>query len=553
MNGNVSYFDCVDVEEFSVLDLSDMVNQLGYKANVMMCYHFKKLDGDLDNGLHSLGNDHDVITLSEYVKLGHREIDVYVQHDRTPLHQVYQEADFRTPKNSCIIEEIPAQKPSKLKPMKLGKSSCARNLLGWNDIRERLVVGQSSQVSEVGQSSQSKPTLNDQPSSFVEDFYSIDDPFMGNDDFQQLVGLENLKAVVEGPSIDVGDKGKGVAVDDGAVNLGEDVDIAHSTDEEQSDGYVDEENPLEHVAVNMDTFDASNADKMGTTELPKEFNANEEIEVDVDVDVDVMDVDEFESASDEDGLDRIRKRKVKQLMKKGNPKDGSLHKTVFFVGQEFGSADEVKENIHLLAIETRREIFLKKNDKERVRAECRGTIPVFEESEKHVSSGGLNEASGSSPTNKWTRKKVGESKGFSPKPKSKQVGGKPNARKLAANQCPWVLHVSKLRDLETWKVKTFDDNHKCLQSRKIKYCTADFLSGDIMQQIESNPEIPIRSLQDQLQKKYHLEISKMKAFRAKSKAVDNVRGDFTLQYNMLRDYVMELKSSNPNTTVRIGV
>nr|GEV37714.1 transposase, mutator type [Tanacetum cinerariifolium] len=45
----------------------------------------------------------------------------------------------------------------------------------------------------------------------------------------------------------------------------------------------------------------------------------------------------------------------------------------------------------------------------------------------------------------------------------------------------------------------------------------------------------------------------MKAFRAKAKAVDHVRGDFALQYKQLRDYVMELQQSNPNTNVRIRV
>ncbi|GJR49222.1 hypothetical protein Tco_1399743 [Tanacetum coccineum] len=45
----------------------------------------------------------------------------------------------------------------------------------------------------------------------------------------------------------------------------------------------------------------------------------------------------------------------------------------------------------------------------------------------------------------------------------------------------------------------------------------------------------------------------MKTFREKAKKVEHVRGDFTLQYKQLRDYVMELQPSNPNTTVRIGV
>nr|GEW66705.1 transposase, mutator type [Tanacetum cinerariifolium] len=40
---------------------------------------------------------------------------------------------------------------------------------------------------------------------------------------------------------------------------------------------------------------------------------------------------------------------------------------------------------------------------------------------------------------------------------------------------------------------------------------------------------------------------------AQAKAEKEVRGDHTLQYAMLRDYVVELQSTNPNTTVKIVV
>ena len=43
----------------------------------------------------------------------------------------------------------------------------------------------------------------------------------------------------------------------------------------------------------------------------------------------------------------------------------------------------------------------------------------------------------------------------------------------------------------------------------------------------------------------------MKAFRAKSKVVDQIRGDHTKQCANLRDYVLELKANNPNTNVKI--
>ncbi|GJU10378.1 mutator type transposase [Tanacetum coccineum] len=51
-----------------------------------------------------------------------------------------------------------------------------------------------------------------------------------------------------------------------------------------------------------------------------EFKANE----DFDIDIDVIDNKEFESASDDDRIDRIRKRKLKQLKKQSHLKDGGF-------------------------------------------------------------------------------------------------------------------------------------------------------------------------------------------------------------------------------------
>nr|GEW33641.1 zinc finger, SWIM-type [Tanacetum cinerariifolium] len=329
----------VDVREFYVLEVSDMVNKLGYSDKVTMFYHFKKPGCDLDEGLHTLRNDSDVLALGEYV------------------------TEISTPKNSCIVEApddiISVKRPNKLPPKKCSKSACARNLLGWNEIRDRLGVGQSSQVTKVGQGSQSNPTPIVQPSAFVDDFYAVDDPFNGQGDFEPLFCLDdiaplvNVDGTVKGKGkaieVDVGDKGKGIAFDDEIESLEDAEDEEQGSEEEESDIFW-----------------------MWST---LEFNANDEIEVDMDV----MDPDEFESASDEDGLERIRSRKLKQLRKQGKTKDGSVHNTVFFIGKEFATADDVKKDIHKLSIETGRELLIKENDKVRVRAECSLSVefPMF--------------------------------------------------------------------------------------------------------------------------------------------------------------------------------
>ncbi|GJW26525.1 putative transposase, mutator type, MULE transposase domain protein [Tanacetum coccineum] len=65
----------------------------------------------------------------------------------------------------------------------------------------------------------------------------------------------------------------------------------------------------------------------------------------------------------------------------------------------------------------------------------------------------------------------------------------------------------------------------------------------------------VKAVQDQLQCELEVQISMGKSFRAKAKAKAKreIRGDYVLQYSMFRDYVVELQSTNPNTTIKIEV
>nr|KAJ0204474.1 hypothetical protein LSAT_V11C500269550 [Lactuca sativa] len=76
---------------------------------------------------------------------------------------------------------------------------------------------------------------------------------------------------------------------------------------------------------------------------------------------------------------------------------------------------------------------------------------------------------------------------------------------------------------------------------------------NIVKVIETNPKIPIRDLREQLQREYHMDISHMKLFREKPEALKHVQGDYTSQYRLLRDYILEVQARNPNTTVNIDV
>ncbi|GJX49235.1 hypothetical protein Tco_0276080 [Tanacetum coccineum] len=68
-----------------------------------------------------------------------------------------------------------------------------------------------------------------------------------------------------------------------------------------------------------------------------------------------------------------------------------------------------------------------------------------------------------------------------------------------------------------------------------------------------NLEIPVKAIQEQMQKKFHDVVSNTKAFRAKAKAQVHLKGDVKVQYSLLRDYVSKLHKCNPDTTIKIDV
>ncbi|KAD5508242.1 hypothetical protein E3N88_15945 [Mikania micrantha] len=75
----------------------------------------------------------------------------------------------------------------------------------------------------------------------------------------------------------------------------------------------------------------------------------------------------------------------------------------------------------------------------------------------------------------------------------------------------------------------------------------------MIEQVQENPQIPVKAVREQLQRKYELEVSRMKAYRAKTRGKKIIEGDYMMEYGRLRDYVLELEDKNPGTTAKIEV
>ncbi|KAJ9568363.1 hypothetical protein OSB04_004329 [Centaurea solstitialis] len=475
LGGKTHYVELVDTDTFSVHELQDMMHEIGYTTPRPTYYHFLVPGKDLDNGLHALGSDMDILEFLKFVPK-YKVFEIYTEHWVSKLNTYNRSPGV----SNVVIEQLPDEGQPELGTIKRVSKTSKKLLLEWN-------VGDSGVDVDAG-----KEALHTDELPTGVDFDAGKEPLV-EDEFP--IGVDNSM-------LDDFDPFWGE---------GENVDGEANGNNSDPDFEVELHNLVDEVAVDMDTFhtntdlDVEWMEKNGmATEIPN-----------VDGDADTVYMDGLESNTDDEDLEAERKSLLRKLRRE---KVAVEEDTVSFdVGKVFGSKKEIKRLIDLHAIQSRRQIHLIRNDTHRVRAVCRGSLPE------------MNKEYG-----------VGS---------STHVGTKASDGK----SCPWLLHISKGKNDSTWMVKTFVESHKCLQSMKVKACTASFLSKEIVDLITHNPEIPIKALQVEMQRTYGQKMSHMKAFRAKTMALNVIRGNYAEQYNHLGDYALELQRTNPRTTVKLDV
>nr|KAJ0226779.1 hypothetical protein LSAT_V11C100003540 [Lactuca sativa] len=108
IEGKLDHIDLVDMDEFSVHELDEVMLKLGYDVPPVIYYHYQLPNGDLEFGLRALGNDIDVLSLAQYIE-HHKIIKVYTEHNETKLLTYFMSPGV---KPRVIIEEIADDVPT---------------------------------------------------------------------------------------------------------------------------------------------------------------------------------------------------------------------------------------------------------------------------------------------------------------------------------------------------------------------------------------------------------------------------------------------------------
>ncbi|PWA87082.1 transposase, MuDR [Artemisia annua] len=170
---------------------------------------------------------------------------------------------------------------------------------------------------------------------------------------------------------------------------GSDVDDEHVLNEVD----VDMKDFYEHTDKEVEWIGCSN----GFAEIPVECVVEED-----------FDLDDFDSASDTEELEVVRNKALRELRRE-HEKQGSVENIEpFFLGKLFSEKDRIRKLVYAHAVATRRQLYIWKNDKERIRVVCRGKCPVFSNPEDGPSEStvkGLKNTEGLTKVEgKWVKK-----------------------------------------------------------------------------------------------------------------------------------------------------
>ncbi|CAL8998781.1 unnamed protein product [Prunus brigantina] len=107
--------------------------------------------------------------------------------------------------------------------------------------------------------------------------------------------------------------------------------------------------------------------------------------------------------------------------------------------------------------------------------------------------------------------------------------------------CGWMIYALKMQHDNTLQVKTYVGEHTCTQVWENPTVKSTWISKKYVDSLKSNPQWPVRSFKQAVEKDYNTGVSRQQVYRAKQKALKLIEGSFNERYSRIWDYCEELR------------
>ena len=120
------------------------------------------------------------------------------------------------------------------------------------------------------------------------------------------------------------------------------------------------------------------------------------------------------------------------------------------------------------------------------------------------------------------------------------------------HKCPFVIYCAKRKSVDTWQIRTYNDEHICGRQFRNKQASSKWLGKNIVEQLRTNRNMKLKDVTAHVYSTFNIHINKRQAQRAKLRASEVLEGTYKEQYAQLGDYC-ELYKTNPGSTAVLSV
>ncbi|XP_062109407.1 uncharacterized protein LOC133820025 [Humulus lupulus] len=270
--------------------------------------------------------------------------------------------------------------------------------------------------------------------------------------------------------IDHGTSEAGAGLDHGTSEAG--IDTSEDSGDDEDEYEVDPEYEQEDDGVEVNDIAEKQLIRKGKRPIEIDVG-NETFQEDSDIEYGAHD----SSTDDEDTTETVgedsephkpnkRSKKVKMPELPEFNTTIDMAKPKFKLGLSFPSGAVFKKAVREYSIQNGKDIFFKKNDPHRVRAQCKGV------------------------------------------------------------NCPWVCFASKIDDTPTFVIKTLNDEHRCSRTNTNRFATSKWLSEKYLEEFKINEKLGVSSFVHKVNKDHVLDITRDKAYKAQLLATKAIEGSY---------------------------
>nr|XP_027096036.1 uncharacterized protein LOC113715932 [Coffea arabica] len=113
--------------------------------------------------------------------------------------------------------------------------------------------------------------------------------------------------------------------------------------------------------------------------------------------------------------------------------------------------------------------------------------------------------------------------------------------KCGSEGCNWRIHASPVANTTIFMVKTYNPEHTCVMSRKNTEATSDWMAKKLIAVLREHPEMSTKGIIAEM-KKFGVEPNRMRVYRARDKALDEIEGSHALSYAKLPKYAILVRA-----------